>query len=75
MFDCSCFASFSYVFVAGFNITCPVRFLEAYAGLPKPINRGLSELMVMRMGKWSLASEVETDPSDSGVMPLEAKLM
>ena len=29
----------------------------------------------MWMGKWSLASEVETDQSDSSAMSLEAKLM
>ena len=34
-----------------------------------------SELMVMRMGKLSLASEVESDQSDSSAMSLEAKLM
>ena len=34
-----------------------------------------SELMVMRMGKWSLASEVDTDQSDSSAMSLEAKLI
>ena len=34
-----------------------------------------SELMVMRIGKSSLASEVETDQSDSSAMSLEAKLM
>ena len=28
MFDSSCFASFSMVFVAGFSIACTVRFLE-----------------------------------------------
>ena len=39
LFDSSCFASFSKVFVAGFSITCPVRFLEADVGSPRPINR------------------------------------
>ena len=34
-----------------------------------------SELMVMRMGKCSQASEVETDQTDSNAMSLEAKLM
>ena len=30
------------VFVAGFSITCPVRFLEVEVeGSPRPINRGL----------------------------------
>ena len=40
LFDNSCFASFSEVFVAGFSITCPVRFLEVDVGSPGPINRG-----------------------------------
>ena len=34
-----------------------------------------SELMVIRMGKWSLSREVWTDQSDSSAMSLEAKLM
>ena len=34
-----------------------------------------SELMVVWMGKLSLASEVETDQSDSSAMSLEDKLM
>ena len=40
LFDNSCFASFSKVFVAGFGIACPVRFLEVDVGSPRPINRG-----------------------------------
>ena len=40
LFDSSCFASFSQVFVAGFSITCPVRFFEVDVGTPRPINRG-----------------------------------
>ena len=40
LFECSCFASFSKVFVAGYSITCPVRFLEVDVGTPRPINRG-----------------------------------
>ena len=40
MFDSTCFASFSKVFVAGFSITCQVRFLEVDVGSPRPINRG-----------------------------------
>ena len=40
LFDSSYFASFSQVFVAGFSIACPVRFLEVDAGSPRPINRG-----------------------------------
>ena len=40
LFDSSWFASFSKVFVAGFSITCPVRFLEVDADSPRPINRG-----------------------------------
>ena len=40
LFDSSCFASVSKVFVAGFSITCPVRFLEVDVGSPRPINRG-----------------------------------
>ena len=39
LFDSSCFASYSKVFVAGFSITGPVRFLEIDVGSPKPINR------------------------------------
>ena len=39
LFDSCCFASFSKVFVAGFSITCPVRFLEV-VGSPRSINRG-----------------------------------
>ena len=34
-----------------------------------------SEFMVMRMGRRSLAREVETDQSNSSAMSLEAKLM
>ena len=34
-----------------------------------------SEVMVMRMGRRSLASEVETDQSDSKAMSLEVKLI
>ena len=41
LFDCSCFASFSKVFVAGFTIACPVRFLEVDVGSPRPINHGV----------------------------------
>ena len=40
LFDISCFASFGMVFVAGFSITCPVRFLEVDVGSPRPIKRG-----------------------------------
>ena len=39
LFDCSCFASFSQVFFAGFSIACPVRFHEVDVGSPRPINR------------------------------------
>ena len=34
-----------------------------------------SDMMVIRMDRWSLASEVETDQSYSSAMSLEAKLM
>ena len=54
---------------------CPVRILEVDVGSPRPINRWQSELMVMRMGKWSLAGEEEIDQSDSTAMSLEAKLV
>ena len=40
LFDSSCFASFSQVLVAGFGITCPVRFLEVDGGSTRPNNRG-----------------------------------
>ena len=40
LLDSSCLASFSQVFVAGFSITCPVRFLEVDVGSQRPINRG-----------------------------------
>ena len=40
LFDSSCFASFSQVFVAGFSMTCPVRFIKADVGSPRPINCG-----------------------------------
>ena len=40
MIDSSCFASFNKVFVTGFSITCPVRFLEVDVGSPRPIKRG-----------------------------------
>ena len=40
LFDSSCHASFSKVLLAGFNITCPVRFLEVDVGSPRPNNRG-----------------------------------
>ena len=39
LFDCSCFASFSKAFVAGFGITCQVRFLEFDVGMPRSSNR------------------------------------
>ena len=39
LFDSSCFASFSQVFVARFSITCQVRFLQVDVGSPRPINR------------------------------------
>ena len=44
LYDCSCFTSFCKVFVAGFNITWPIRFLEVYVGSPSPINRGKFEI-------------------------------
>ena len=40
LFDSSCFSSFNQVIVAGFSITCPVRFPEVDVGSPRPINRG-----------------------------------
>ena len=40
LFDSSCFVNFSQVFVAGFRIACPVRFIEVDLGSPRPINRG-----------------------------------
>ena len=40
LFDSSCFARISKVFVAGFSIECPVRFLEVDVGSTRPINRG-----------------------------------
>ena len=40
LFDSSCLASFSKVFVAGFSITCPVSFLEVDGGSPRPIYHG-----------------------------------
>ena len=40
LFGSCCFASFSQVFVAGFSITCPVRFIKVDVGSPRPINRG-----------------------------------
>ena len=40
LFDASCFASFSKVFVAGFSITCPVIFLEVDVRSPWTFNRG-----------------------------------
>ena len=40
LFDSSCLASFSKIFVAGISISCPVRFIEVDVGLPRPINRG-----------------------------------
>ena len=39
LFDNSCLASFSKVFVAGFSKTCPVRFLEVDVGSPRLVNR------------------------------------
>ena len=41
LFDSSCLASFSKVFVAGFSMTCPFRFLEVVVASPRPITRGL----------------------------------
>ena len=40
LFDSSCFASFSKVLLAGFSMTCPVRFLEVDVGSTRPNNRG-----------------------------------
>ena len=40
LFDSSCYASFSKVFVAGFCIACPDRFLEVDVGSTRLINRG-----------------------------------
>ena len=40
LFDSSCFASISKVYVAGFSIARPVQFLEVDVGSPRPINRG-----------------------------------
>ena len=40
LIDSSCFASFGQVYVVGFSIACPVRFLEVDVGSPRPINRG-----------------------------------
>ena len=40
LFDNSGFTRFSKVLVAGFSITCPVRFLEVDVGSTRPINRG-----------------------------------
>ena len=42
LYDSSLFASFSKVLVAGFSITCPVRFFEDDVGSPRPINCGQS---------------------------------
>ena len=58
LFDSSCFASFSKVFVADFSIACPVRFLEVDVGSPRPINRGQfgvdgDEDRQMIAGHWS----------------------
>ena len=44
LFNSSCFARFSKVFVAGFSITCPVRFLEVDVGSPMSIDRGLFDV-------------------------------
>ena len=40
LFDCSCFASFSNEFIAGFFNNVPILFLEVDVGTPRPINRG-----------------------------------
>ena len=40
LFVSSCFARFRKIFIAGFNITCPVRFPEVDVGSPRPFNRG-----------------------------------
>ena len=40
LFDSSCFARFSKVFVARFSIACPGCLLEVVVGSPRPINRG-----------------------------------
>ena len=40
LFNSSCFARFSKVFVEGFSITCPVRFLEVDVDPMRLINRG-----------------------------------
>ena len=40
LFDSSCFARFSQVFVAGFSITCPVHILEVDLCSTRPMNRG-----------------------------------
>ena len=40
LFDNSCFARFSQVFVAGISIACSVRFLEIDVGSTRPIKLG-----------------------------------
>ena len=40
MFVGSCLAIFSNVFVAGFSIICPARFIKIDVGSSRPINRG-----------------------------------
>ena len=77
LFDCYCFDSFRKVFVAGFSTTFTFRFLEV--GSPRPINRGQFAVDGDEDGhdeeEDGLASDVETDKSDSSAMSLEAKLM
>ena len=40
LFDGSCFVNFSKVFVAGFSLTCPVRFREVDVDSPRPLIHG-----------------------------------
>ena len=69
LFDSSCFARFSKVFVTGFNIPCPVRFLEVDVGSTSPIIRG--QFGVDGDDYWQMIA----GQSDCIAMSLEAKLM
>ena len=69
LFIRSCFVCLSKVFVAGFSIACPIRFLEVDVGSPCPINRGQFGVDSDEDG------QMIAGQSDCSAMLLEAKLM
>ena len=74
-FDSFCFASFNKVFVAGFSITCQVRFPDVDVGSTIPIICGQFGVDGDEDGQMIAVSDMETNQSDSSALSLEAKLM